>query len=297
MTDQTPQPRHFFTVDLEEYFQVLAFAHVVSPNDWPRYPARAEQCTDRLLELLEESGARATFFTVGWLAERTPGLVRRIVEAGHEIASHSWWHRHLKSLTPKEFREDVRRTRGLLENQAGSPVVGFRAPSFSISPGREWAFDILLEEGYSYDSSVFPIKRPDYGFPGAPRVPYLIERPAGTLLELPLATTRLAGMTIPAAGGGYLRHLPFALVRRAFREHQRAGQPGMFYIHPWEIDPDQPRMRVGWITRRRHYAGLGRTWHLLKRLLSEFRFTSVAHYYGIDRMRDENLPWPPALSA
>ena len=184
-----------------------------------------------------------------------------------------------------------------MEDQTGSPVVGFRAPSFSISPGREWAFDILLEEGYRYDSSVFPIRRPNYGFPGAPRVPYLINRPAGVLLELPLATTRFVGMTIPAAGGGYLRHLPFAITRRAFHEYRRASKPGMFYVHPWEIDPDQPRLPVGWITRRRHYAGLGRTWHLLDRLLGEFKFTSVAQYYGINSQSSENQPWPPALSA
>ncbi|HYL29765.1 MAG TPA: DUF3473 domain-containing protein, partial [Gemmatimonadales bacterium] len=163
------------------------------------------------------------------------------------------------------------------------PVFGFRAPSFSIVPGTEWAFDVLLEEGYRYDSSIFPIRRPDYGYPGAPADAYLIRRPAGTLLEIPLATTAVAGLRLPAAGGGYLRHLPLALIQRALREHADRRAPAMFYIHPWEIDPDQPRLAAPLLTRIRHYRGLARTLPRLERLLAEFRFTSVARHFGIPR--------------
>ena len=296
MGNRISNQRHFFTVDLEEYFQVLAFAGIVDVADWGTYTLRAEPATDRLLALLDEYGARATFFTVGWLAERAPELIGRIVSAGHEVASHSMLHRSLRVLSPDQFREDVRRSRHLLEDLTGRAVLGFRAPSFSIVPGREWAFDILLEEGYRYDSSIFPIRRPDYGYPGAPRRPYLIDRPAGRLLELPLATTSLAGISLPAAGGGYLRHFPLALIQRAFREHSRAGLPAMFYIHPWELDPDQPRMPVSWLTRRRHYAGLARTASRVEKLLREFRFTSVAEFYGIGERWEEGA-WHSALSA
>lgn len=297
MTDSNRAQRHFFTIDLEEYFQVLAFARVAPVEDWSGYPPRAEAATYQLLELLDRHETKATFFTVGWLADRNRDLIRRIVAGGHEVASHTWWHRNLGSITRDEFRDEVHRSRHVLEDITGERVYGFRAPSFSISPGREWAFDILLEEGYRYDSSVFPIRRPDYGYPGAPRHPYLITRPAGTLLELPMATTTIAGVPIPAAGGGYLRHFPLALIRRAFLEHQRAGQPAMFYIHPWEIDPDQPMMPVSWLTRRRHYAGLGKTLARLERLLGEFDFTSVADYYDIGTGVAQDLEWSPAHSA
>lgn len=269
---------HIFSVDVEEHFQVNAFDRVLSRADWDSQPSRVEANTDRLLELLDRSGARATFFTLGWVAERRPELIRRIAQLGHELASHTWWHRKVSAGTPAEFREEVRRSKGILEDLTGGLVRGFRAPSFSIVPGTEWAFDVLIEEGYTYDSSLFPIHWPTYGYPGAPLLPHTITRPAGRLLELPMATTRLFGVQVPAAGGGFLRHFPLALIRRAFRDLERAGQPGMFYIHPWEIDPDQPRLPVGWLTRRRHYSGLERTMGRLKVLLEEFRFTSVSDW-------------------
>ncbi len=267
---------HIFTVDVEEYFQVGAFDRVVQRKDWDSHPSRLEHSIGIILELLARHHANATFFTLGWVAERHPFLMRRIVDAGHEIASHGHWHRRVDTLTPEEFREDIRVSKAILEDLSGSPVWGFRAPNFSISPGTEWAFDILLEEGYRYDSSLFPIRRPGYGYPSAPPVPHLIHRPAGTLTELPLATTQWRGMRLPAAGGAYLRHLPFRLIQRAFREHDVSGVPAMFYIHPWELDPDQPRIAVPWHTRVRHYAGLRKTQPLLERLLGEFRFRSVA---------------------
>ncbi|MGH7629933.1 MAG: XrtA system polysaccharide deacetylase [Gemmatimonadales bacterium] len=278
MTDPPPQ---VFSVDVEEYFQVLAFEQVVPRDEWERMPSRVESSVDRLLELLARHNATGTFFTVGWLAERKPGLVRRIAEQGHELASHSWWHRRVGDLGPAEFRADVSRCRAVLEQIAGRPVRGFRAPSFSIMPGTEWAFDVLLETGYRYDSSVFPIRRPGYGWPGAPSDPYEIRRPGGTLLEFPLATTTIAGIRLPAAGGAYLRQLPFALVARAFDEHAARGAAGMFYIHPWEIDEEQPRLPVSIMTRMRHYGGLARTWPRLERLLGRHRFVSIERRYPL----------------
>jgi polysaccharide deacetylase family protein (PEP-CTERM system associated) len=244
-------------------------------------PSRVDASLNRLLDLLARFDAVATFFTVGWLAERKPLLVRRVVEQGHEIASHSWWHRRVTALSPAELREDVRRCRATLEQTAGRPVLGFRAPSFSIVPGTEWAFDVLVEEGYRYDSSIFPIHRPGYGYPGAPTVPYEIRRQAGTLMELPMATTTVLGVRLPAAGGGYLRHLPYRLIERAFDEHSARGKSAMLYVHPWEIDPDQPRLAVSLLSRVRHYNGLEKTLPRLERLLARFRFTSVERRYRL----------------
>jgi polysaccharide deacetylase family protein (PEP-CTERM system associated) len=275
----TAPPPHIFSVDVEEYFQVLAFERAVPRSEWDRMPSRVEASVDQLLELLDRHEATGTFFTVGWLAERKPALVRRIADQGHEIASHSWWHRRVTSLRPEELREDVRRCRTTLEQAIGRPVIGFRAPSFSIVPGAEWAFDVLIEEGYRYDSSIFPIRRPDYGYPGAPAGAYEIHRPAGTLLELPMATTTIGGARIPAAGGGYIRQLPYGLTERAFAEHSARGESAMFYIHPWEIDEQQPRLQVSLLTRLRHYNGLGRTMERLERLLARFRFASVERRY------------------
>lgn len=266
---------HHFSVDVEEHFQVNAFESVVRRADWAHLPSRVEESTGLLLDLLERHRVTGTFFVVGWLADRKPSLVRRIAEGGHEIGSHSWWHRRVSTLTPAEFREDVSRTKARLEEIVGAEVCGFRAPSFSILPGMEWAFDILLETGHSYDSSVFPIRRPGYGWPGAPTAPYDILRPAGTLREYPMTTLKALGLRIPAAGGGYLRQFPLGVIRRAFRESEARGQPGMFYVHPWEVDPTQPRIACGWLTGLRHYRGLHRTLPRLEDLLSEFRFSAV----------------------
>jgi len=195
---------------------------------------------------------------------------------GHEIASHGSWHRRVPTLTPQQFREDVRESKAVLENAGGREVAGFRAPSFSILPGLEWAFDVLIEEGYRYDSSLFPIHRRGYGYPGAPRIPHQLRRAGGTLWEYPLATLEVMGLRIPAAGGGYLRQFPLSMIRRAFRELQAAGAAGVFYVHPWEVDPEQPRLPVGALTRLRHYHGLSTVLPRMEQLLSEFRFTSIA---------------------
>lgn len=275
MTSARTPVEHIFTVDVEEYFQVGAFEGIVSREEWTGFPSRIEESMDAVFSILEKHGAKGTFFTLGWIAERYPAIVRRIHDLGHEVASHGFWHRRVDSLTPDEFREDVRSSKVMLENACGAPVTGFRAPNFSIKRGGEWAFDILLEEGYQYDSSLFPIRRPGYGYPSAPTIPHLIHRKAGSLCELPLATTRWRGMRVPAAGGAYLRHFPYSIVRRAMREYDESGIPATFYIHPWELDPAQPRISVPLHTRIRHYGGLNRTVPRLDRLLREFRFTSA----------------------
>lgn len=275
-----PASPHLFTVDVEDYFQVVAFERMVDRATWNSYPSRVEANTDRLLALLDRHGVRGTFFTLGWIGRRHPALVRRIAAQGHEIASHGHWHRRVTTLSPEEFRRDIRESKAVLEGLSGHACRGFRAPSFSIVPGYEWALDVLLEEGFRYDSSMFPIRRPDYGYPNALDTPFLIQRPAGTLLELPLATTRLAGLRLPAAGGAYLRQLPFGFIRRAFRSWADRGVSASFYIHPWEYDADQPRLPCGRLTTIRHYRNLHRTWGLLERLLDEFRFTSVQERFA-----------------
>lgn len=269
---------HCFTVDVEEYFHVSAFESVISREDWPRWQPRLDVVMPTLLATLEAYEVRATFFVLGWVADRMPHLVRSIADAGHEIASHGYWHRRITSLQPSDFREDVRTSKSLLEDIIGAPVTGFRAPSFSIAPGFEWAFDILLEEGFRYDSSLFPIRRPGYGYPSAPRNPHIIRRPSGSLAEFPLATATAGPITLPAAGGGYLRQLPFPLIRRAFRQASRDGFPATFYIHPWEIDPAQPRVSVSLATRVRHYRGLSTMLSRMKLLLDEFSFAPIATF-------------------
>lgn len=295
----TPPPcasgvAHFFTVDVEEYFQVSAFDAVLSRDEWTSRPLRLDRTVPVLLDRLSRHGARGTFFTLGWVARHEPSIVKSIAAAGHEIASHGFWHRRVNALAPAEFREDLRASKRELEDVVGAAVVGYRAPSFSISPGVEWAFDILLEEGFTYDSSVFPIRRRGYGYPGAERAPHAIRRASGTLAEFPLATIRIGGVSLPAAGGGYLRQLPFGIVQRAFRDAKNAGVAATFYIHPWEIDPAQPRLRVGFLTRMRHYRGLTNTLARIDGLLDEFSFTAIAS--RLEAMR-ESLPVSAVISS
>jgi polysaccharide deacetylase family protein (PEP-CTERM system associated) len=266
---------HHFTVDVEEYFQVSAFERYVRRSDWEGIQSRVATSVDRLLSLLGQCGAHATFFVLGWVAERHPHVVKAIAAAGHEVASHGWDHRRVTDQTRADFRESARCTKQILEDAIGEPVLGFRAPSFSITPGQEWALDVLIEEGYAYDSSLFPIARPGYGYRGGARDPYVLRRQAGTLIELPPATLRRWGVNLPAAGGAYFRLLPYALARAALRDCADRGVPGTFYVHPWEVDPDQPRVTASWSAGMRHYGGLASTLPRLERLLAEFRFNSV----------------------
>jgi polysaccharide deacetylase family protein (PEP-CTERM system associated) len=281
---------HHFTVDVEEYFQVSAFERHVSRERWTELESRVTASVERLLHLLGEQQVRGTFFVLGWVGARHPRLVRSIAGAGHEIASHGFDHRRVTRQSPAEFRESARSSRSLLEDLAGAPVRGFRAPSFSIVPGYEWALDILVEEGYTYDSSLFPIRRRGYGYAGAPRDPHWIARPAGRLLEVPPATLSWCGLNLPAAGGAYFRFFPYRLVHAALRAAERRGVPATFYIHPWELDPEQPRLPVALPTRIRHYAGLDKTEARLRRLLGEFRFAPIAETCGTARPRAQPAP-------
>jgi polysaccharide deacetylase family protein (PEP-CTERM system associated) len=285
--------RHIFSVDVEEYFQVNAFERAVSRSDWGTHASRIEASTDALLSLLDEYAATATFFCLGWVAERHKTMIRRITEAGHEVASHGWWHRRVTQLSRAEFEWEVVASKQLLEDITGNEVVGYRAPSYSIVRGLEWALDVLAEQGYRYDSSLFPIHRRGYGYAGGRTVPHLLQCPAGSLVELPPATLNVAGLHVPAAGGGYLRQLPLALIRAAIRQHAAEGVPAMIYIHPWEIDPEQPRLAVGTLTRIRHYRGLGQTMKRLRRLMREFEFTAASHYLA---GRRDLMPLAPSYS-
>jgi polysaccharide deacetylase family protein (PEP-CTERM system associated) len=274
--------RHHFTVDVEEHFQVLALAPWVPRARWDSLESRVARNVDRLLGLLATHGATGTFFTLGWVAERQPAMVKAIAAAGHELASHGFDHRRVTELEPDEFRDQVRRTKAVLEDLGGRECVGYRAPNYSLVAGREWALDILVEEGYRYDSSRFPIRRPGYGYARGGRDPHWLARPAGRLLEVPPATLRWASVNLPAAGGAYFRLFPPALVRAALRAAERRGQPGTFYLHPWEIDPEQPRFAVPPLTRVRHYGGLATMWRRLERLVGEFPFSSIAS--GLPRL-------------
>lgn len=267
--------RHFFTVDVEEYFQVVALAPYAPMSRWESFESRVEASIDALLTLMQSHGAVGTFFTVGWVAERHPEMMRRIVAAGHEVASHTYDHVRITHQTPEHFRESVRRTKRIIEDITGSAVLGFRAPSFSITPGMEWALDILIEEGHRYDSSLFPVRRRGYGYPGGARDPYLIQRPTGTIAEFPPVTLRVAGMTLPAAGGAYFRLLPPALVHAALASAGARGESGTFYIHPWEWDPGQPRLDVPLLTRVRHYGGQAGVLGRIARVFERFRVTSI----------------------
>ncbi len=269
---------HFFTVDVEEYFQVRALESVISRNEWPTRASRLDGSIASLLELLDRHQATGTFFVLGWIAKHRPQVVRAIAAGGHEIASHGYWHQRVCDLSQSAFREDVRASKQALEDLIGAEVIGYRAPNFSIIPGLEWAFDILLDEGYRYDSSLFPIRRRDYGYPKCAREPHFIARGDRQLAEFPLATTSILSYPVPAAGGGYLRQFPFPIIRRAFREALARGERATFYIHPWEVDADQPRLPVSPLTKIRHYRGLASTLSRMDELLAEFRFASISEF-------------------
>jgi polysaccharide deacetylase family protein (PEP-CTERM system associated) len=265
-----PAQRNAMTVDVEDWFQVQAFAHCIRREDWPRLQSRVEANTDRILAQFAAAGVQATFFTLGWVAERHPHLVRRIVAAGHELASHGWDHTRADAQDRDAFRQDVRRARMVLEDTAGVPVSGYRAATFSIGAGNAWAFAVLGEEGYRYSSSVNPIRHDLYGMPNAPRGPF---QPAGSAIwEFPLTTLHALGRNWPCAGGGYFRLLPYAAWRLALAAvNQGEQRPGIFYLHPWEVDPGQPRVRdCGWKSRVRHYTNLRRMADKLDRALHDF---------------------------
>jgi polysaccharide deacetylase family protein (PEP-CTERM system associated) len=261
------------TIDVEEYFHASVFNASVCRADWSSLESRVVASTERLLSIFAEHDVHGSFFVLGTVAERYPDLVKRIAAAGHEIASHGYWHELIYEQTPAAFREDIRRAKGLLESQCGVRVRGFRAPSYSITNRSLWALDALIDEGYEYDASIFPIHHDRYGIPGAPRHPYVMQREGGRLVEAPPSTVRVGSVNLPVAGGGYFRLLPYAWTRWGMRRlNRRERKPAIFYLHPWEIDPQQPRLALGRMNARRHYANLDRTEPRLRRLLADFRF-------------------------
>lgn len=267
------------SVDVEDYFQVYAFAHCIPRADWDTIPSRVEPCVDRILERFAAAGTHATFFTLGWIAERHPSMVRRIVAAGHELASHGYDHTRADAQDPTAFRADVRRTRFILEDIGGAPVTGYRAATFSIGARNQWAFDVLASEGYRYSSSINPIRHDNYGMPDAPRIPF---RPGdGALWEIPMTTVRVGSRNLPCSGGGYFRLLPYELFRFGLGRANRAGRRGIFYFHPWEIDAAQPRIgNCGWKSRLRHYTNLGRMEAKLDRLLHDFSWDRMDQVFA-----------------
>jgi polysaccharide deacetylase family protein (PEP-CTERM system associated) len=276
---EDPMTKNALTVDVEDYFQVSALAPHIDRSSWDSRPCRVERNVQRLLELFDASGARATFFTLGWVAERYPQLVRDVVAHGHELASHGYAHLRASEQTRLEFSSDVLSAKRLLEDVSGQPVKGYRAPSFSIGRDNDWAFDELLAAGYAYSSSVYPVRHDHYGVPDAPRFPY---RTRPGLLEIPLTTTQLLGRNLPAGGGGFFRLLPYSVSRWALRRVNRIDQrPAIFYLHPWEIDPQQPRIAgTSAKTRFRHYVNLSRTESRLSRLLRDFQWGRIDEVFA-----------------
>ena len=267
---------NFLTIDVEDYFQVAAFEKVVSPDTWGQYECRVVANTHTILELLATAQVRATFFIVGWIAERYPDLVLEIDQQGHEIGCHSYWHRKIYDLSPEQFKEDTWQAKDILEQITGKSVYGYRAPSYSITNASLWALDILAELGFRYDSSIFPIYHDNYGIPDAPRFPYRLEKQG--MMEYPISTVQFPGMNLPIAGGGYFRLFPYWFTRMALRRiNRREQQSFIFYLHPWEVDPQQPRIRnAGKKSRFRHYLNLVKTRDRLCLLLRDFEFQPIS---------------------
>jgi polysaccharide deacetylase family protein (PEP-CTERM system associated) len=271
------------SVDVEDYFQTEAMSGAAPRGRWDAMPSRVERNTERMFELFASRGVRGTFFFLGWVAERFPGLVRQAAQLGHELGCHSYWHRLVYRLNPEEFREDTKRAKDAIEDAAGMPVYGYRAPSFSMIAGTEWAARILAELGFRYDSSVCPVRHDIYNNPHAPRVPYGIAD--GALMEFPVATIAVSGHNIPVAGGGYLRMLPYRITHWGLKRlNMKEGLRGIIYTHPWEIDFGQPRLKAGKRSQFRQYTGLKRTFEKLQHLLTDFHFAPISEVFAPELM-------------
>jgi polysaccharide deacetylase family protein (PEP-CTERM system associated) len=269
------------TIDVEDYFQVSAFDAVVRRDAWDSMPSRVVPNTHRLLAMFDEFHVKATFFILGWVAQRYPQLVKTIADQGHELASHGFGHNLVYNQTPQSFREDVRRAKDIIEDQGAQRVLGYRAPSYSITKKSLWALDVLAEEGYTYDASIFPIRHDRYGIPDAPRHFHKIELDGRSMIEVPGSTVRLAGANLPVAGGGYFRLLPYRWTRWGIsRLNTKEQRPAVFYLHPWEIDPEQPRLGAGFVSSFRHYRNLHTTEGRLRQLLTDFSFGPLAPLVG-----------------
>jgi polysaccharide deacetylase family protein (PEP-CTERM system associated) len=271
------------TVDVEDYFQVEAFSGIVSRGDWSRWESRVERNTDSLLDLFEFHHVRATFFILGWVAQKFPKLVRKVANSGHEVACHSYHHKSIHNQSPDEFRFDIKRAKSLLEDISGKMVDGYRAPTYSITSETLWALEILIEEGFRYDSSIFPVYHDRYGIPHACRFPYVIHCLAGDIVEFPPSTVQILNQNLPVAGGGYFRLMPYPLFRWGLRRiNRREGQAAIFMIHSWEVDPAQPVVPGKWANIWRHRKNLHLTRPRLEKLLGEFRFAPVREVLRLD---------------
>ncbi len=294
-TSAGPAPVNGFSVDVEDWYQVSDFDAVIPRSEWDRCESRLARNTERVLGMLDEAGVRGTFFVLAWNAERHPDVVRRIAAAGHEIACHGYAHRLVYEQTPEAFRDDLARAKAVLEALVGAPVLGYRAPGMSIVPRSAWALDIIAAAGFRYDSSLLPVRDATAGFPDVPRFPHVIrEHPGCVLLEFPISTARIFGRNLPLGGGGFLRVLPYRYLAWGMRRVNRHDrQPAVFYIHPWEVDPGQPRLRTqgrrGFST---HYVGLRATERKLRRLLREFSFAPLRDVLGLtpDAVRPVGAP-------
>jgi polysaccharide deacetylase family protein (PEP-CTERM system associated) len=268
--------KNVMTFDVEDYFHVQAFADRVDKREWANFPSRVEANTRRILEHLHLANRSGTFFVLGWVARKFPALIRSIADAGHEVACHSLEHRCVFKMTPGEFRDDTLKAKAAIEDACGQRIIGYRAPSFSITFDSKWALEILVELGFEYDSSIFPVKHPNYGMPKVPRFPFAIRTNAGTLVEFPLSTVQFGGLRSPLTGGAYMRILPYWYLRWGFGYlNQTEGEPVCIYLHPWELDSSQPRMRSSFTSRLRHYIGLRQVERKLTHLLRDFDFQSM----------------------
>jgi polysaccharide deacetylase family protein (PEP-CTERM system associated) len=286
--------------DVEEHHRIEAAAHLACPPELQaRYAGRTDETTRWLLDVLAEKNARATFFVVGPLAKSHPALVRKMVEAGHEVASHSWAHRRAHRFTPASFREDILASKDALEQASGAAVFGYRAPTFSIMRETAWAIDVLVELGFRYDSSVFPVHHDRYGVPEAPRTPFLVRGYSGEILELPATTLRMFGQNLPVAGGGYFRLFPLFLMEHGIRQLAALPQSAaVLYFHPWEFDPEQPKLPLSGMSKFRTYVGIGRSRRRLKRLLSRHHFVRMMDVAAeFDNRRDDLPRFPLAARA
>ena len=266
---------HAISFDIEEHFQVAAFDCAARRRHWNTQESRVERNTDVILDILDKRGVKATMFVLGWVAERHKALVKRIVDTGHELASHGYAHELITAQTPHIFREDVRRAKKVLEDIGGKAVLGYRAPTFSIIKGTEWALPVLVEEGYRYDSSIFPTVHDSYGMSGANPAIHTLETDSGPIIEVPPSVCDLAGLKIPVAGGGYFRLFPYSFMKKLLRRVEAQGQPLIMYLHPWELDPDQPRMRGSLLSRFRHYLNLEKVHGRLTQLMQDFSFGPI----------------------
>jgi len=284
----SPPIQNALTIDVEDYFQVSAMAPYIKREDWDRCECRVEHNIDRILQLLASKKTAATFFTLGWIAERYPDMVRRIVREGHELASHGYGHQRVTDLTEAEFFEDITRSKGLLEDLGGQAVWGYRAPSFSIGADNLWALDTLQRAGYRYSSSIYPVKHDHYGMPDAPRFAY---ESRNGMMEVPPTTLRMFNRNLPSSGGGYFRLMPYALSRWMLRKvNEKEEKSAIFYFHPWEIDADQPRVAgIDLKTRFRHYVNIGRTEQRLSRLLDDFQWGRMDRIFVGDRKEEVSV--------